>query len=147
MPRDERGFTIIELLIVLVITSVISSFGLSVNRNLDKKQLLVTAKEIQTLIRNAQQVAYGEQSTNIVAFYYTLGECTHIQNAKVINTVIMPSNIYMGKTNFTDGKLYFRKHLSPNMGGTIVLYSKRYTVKITVLPVTGRVKIYPIDRR
>lgn len=59
----------------------------------------------------------------------------------------MPKNIHMRKTNFPSDKLYFSGHLPPNQGGTIVLDSKLYTLRVTVLPVTGRVKLYSAVRK
>lgn len=147
MPRKDRGFTIIELLIVLFITSILGGFGLSAYKGAERIELLTTANNIQSLIRGAQAKAYGQENTHIVAFYSTLGECVHINNSKSINKVIVSGKIKMKKTNFPDGKLYFRGKLSPSQGGTIVLTSKSYEVTITVLPVTGRVRIYPITRK
>lgn len=147
MHQSERGFTLFELLLVLGLSSVIGTLGLSVNARMDRRQLLIAAQEVQSLIRESQQMAYGEQSVNIILFDYVVGRCSHIQNSKIIRRVYMPKNIHMRKTNFPSDKLYFSGHLPPNQGGTIVLDSKLYTLRVTVLPVTGRVKLYSAVRK
>lgn len=147
MPPGDRGFTIIELLIVFLIGSILGGMGLSAYKGAERMELLTTANNIQSLIRGAQVRAYGQGNTHIVAFYSTLGECIHINDSKAINKVVMPGKTHMKKTNFPNGNLYFRGKLSPSQGGTIILSSKSYEVKITVLPVTGRVKVYPTTRK
>lgn len=147
MPPTDRGFTMVELLMVLLITSILGGFGLSAYKGIEKIELATTASHIQSLIRTAQAEAHGEEDTHIVAFYSILGECNHIKNAKSINKIVLGERVNMNRTNFTNGKLYFRGKLSPSQGGTIVLNSKIYQVKITILPVTGRVKIYPITKK
>jgi len=147
MPRSDRGFTMIELILVLVIMSVFWNFGLSIDRNAEKIELMTTANNIQSLIRTAQTTAYGQQRDHFILFSSELGKCTHINSLKTIGKVIIPKRIKLEKTNFPKGKLYFRSKLSPNRGGTIILRSKNYQIKITVLPVTGRVKVYPITKK
>ena len=145
-PRD-RGFTIIELLIALLLGSILGTMGISAYKGTERIELMTTANNIQSLIRVAQARAYGQGNTHTVGFDPTLGECLHINNSKIIDSVVVKGKTYIKKTNFPKGNLYFRGKLSPSQGGTIVLNSKSYEVEITVLPVTGRVKIYPITRK
>jgi len=147
MPRRNRGFTMIELLLVLCVMSIFCSVGLSIEKGAQRIALMTTANNIQSLIRTAQTTAYGQQRVHIVSFSPDLGRCTHIHNSKSMGKVAIPKNIKLKKTNFPEDQLYFRRKLSPNRGGTIILSSKSYQVKITVLPVTGRVKVYPITRK
>ncbi len=144
---DTRGFTIIELVLVLLITGILGGLGLSAYKGAERSELMITANHIQSLVRSAQAQAYGEQSTHMIMFEPTYNECIHLHNSKTINTVTIPNKITMRKTNFPDNKLYFRGKLSPNRGGTIVLKSKSYQIEMTVLPVTGRVKIYPMVKQ
>ena len=147
MLKSDKGFTIIELLLLFFIMVLFAKLGLSAHQSMSRIRLSMTATQIQTLTRAAQNRAYGEQNTHIVAFYSAHQEFNHIQNTKVINKVTMPRGITMKQTNFPDNKLYFTGKLGPSRGGTIELNSKSHTIEITVLTVTGRVNIYPLTRR
>lgn len=147
MPRRDRGFTMIELLLVLCVMGIFWNVGLSIHKGAERIALMTTANNIQSLIRTAQTTAYGQQRIHIVSFSPDLGKCTHIHDSISMGKVTIPKNIKLKKTNFPEDKLYFRSKLSPNRGGTIVLGSKSYEIIITVLPVTGRVKVYPITRK
>lgn len=147
MSARDQGFTLMELLLVLLIIGMLGGFGLSFYKGMEKIELSATANHMQSLIRSAQIKANGEGVTHIVSFYHSQGKCFHLANTKAIDILAMPSKISMKKTNFPQGKLYFRGKLSPSRGGTIVLDSKSYQSKITVLPVTGRVKVYPVTKK
>ena len=147
MPRRDGGFTMIELLLALCIMGFLWNLGLSIHKSLEKIELVTTANHIQSLIRTVQTTAYGQQKVHIVSFSSDLGKCTHIHNSRSLGKVVIPNKIKLEKTNFPEDKLYFRNKLSPNRGGTIVLHSNSYEITITVLPVTGRVKVYPVVKK
>ncbi len=147
MRANEQGFTMIELLLVLLGAVLFSSIGLSAHKATDRMQLSMAARSIQTLIRQTQDQAYGEQATHATAFYTISGECAQIKHLSILSKVTMPKGVQIEYTNFPDSKLYFRGKLGPSSGGTIRLTSKLHVIIITVLPVTGRVKIYPITKK
>ena len=133
-----------ELLLVLLGAVLFVNMGLGIQKTSSRMQLSISARKIQTLIRQTQDQAYGEQAIYLLAVQPVKGRCIQVRSSKVLKEVKMPQGIKIEYANFTNGKLYFRRSLAPSMGGTIVLASKSHRLKITVLPVTGRVKIYPI---
>lgn len=147
MQTNERGFTMIELLLVLLGAVLFSSIGFSANKAIDRIHLSITARNIQTLIRETQDQAYGEQASYAVAFYTLSGECVQIKKLEIPKKITMPKGVEIQHTTFPNSKVYFRGKLGPNSGGTIVLASKSHNLSITVLPVTGRVKIYPMTKK
>lgn len=149
MGVKEQGFTIIELLLVLLGAVLFSSIGLSAHKVSDRMKLSMAAREIQTLIRQTQDQAYGEQADHMVAFYTKSGKCLQVRTRKALREVVIPKGIKIDDTTFLggQGKLYFNGKLAPSGGGSIVLTSKAHLVEITVLPVTGRVKIKPIIKK
>lgn len=147
MLRSEKGFTIIELLLVFLVAAILIHTSLYTYSQIGRRQLSRSAREIQTLIRIAQDRAYQEQSAHSIIFYNQTSRCVHVQDIYAIKEIKMPGTITMNKTNFPSGRLRFTGKLRPNRGGTIQLSSKSHQVRITVLPVTGRVKIYPVTRK
>jgi len=137
----------VELLLVLLGAVLFANIGLATHKAVDRMTLFMTAREIQTLIRKTQDRAYGEQEVYEVGFYSLTGKCAQINNNKAIEVITIPRGIVLEPTNFPGGNLYFSGKLAPKGGGTIFLKSRSHKVEITVLPVTGRVKIYPIDRK
>ena len=107
----------------------------------------MTARDIQTLIRQSQDKAYAEQAAYEVSFFTVDDTCVQIRNNKILKRIIIPRGITIGAVNFPRNELYFTRKLTPSGGGTIWLYSKSHKINITVLPVTGRVKIYPVTKK
>lgn len=136
----------IELLLVLLGAVLFASAGLSVYNASSKRELYTAARSVQTLIRLTQDQAYGQQDNHHVSFYTTENRCVQIRDHQIIEEALIPRGIKLGSTNFPSGKLYFNGQLTPSRGGSIYMYSRAHKVKITVLPVTGRVKIYPITK-
>ncbi len=147
MLKSERGFTMIELLLVLLGAVLFANIGLSAHKATSRMNLFMTAREIQTLIRQTQDKAYGEQAMYELGFYTLTGRCIQIKDNRITDEISIPRGITIERTNFPGRTLKFNGKLVPSGGGTILLYSKSHQVRITVLPVTGRVKIYPVDRK
>ncbi|NLI89554.1 MAG: type II secretion system protein [Epulopiscium sp.] len=147
MLKNEKGFTIMELVLIILLTALFVSGALYTRKQVGRRQLYSTARDIQTLIRVAQDGAYGEQNVHGINFYPNSQECVHIRNYRIVKEIKIPNTIKMEPTSFPNNKLRFSSKLSPSRGGTIKLCSRSHEVRITVLPVTGRVKIYPIQRK
>lgn len=145
--RSEKGFTMIELLLVLLVAVFFVNAGVKAQRSMENFQLSRMAREIQSMIRKAQHMAYAQESVQVVRFDTIQQEVKLTTLTRIKETTKMPSGIKHNGSNFSNQKLYFRKKLAPNQGGTILLSSKTHEVRITVLPVTGRVKIYPATRK
>lgn len=148
MLRCEKGFTMVELLLLLLSTVLFINLGLSAHQSMERMKLSMTANQIQTLIRGAQNRAYQEQNTHTIYFSQQNKVCRQVQRAKIINEVKIPKGISIQETTFKANKLEFAGKLGPSGGGgTVQLSSKSQALKITVLPVTGRVKVYPLSAK
>ncbi len=147
MYRSEKGFTMIELLLVLMVAVLFVSTGLSITNATGRRDLYIAARSVQTLIRQSQDYAYGEGSIYCVGFYTSTNECEQIRQHEVMSEANIPRGIKINSTNFPEGRLFFTRQLTPSRGGSIYMSSRAHKVRITVLPVTGRVKIYPITKK
>lgn len=145
MLRGEEGFTMIELILVLVMMTMVMGIGIEAHQSAERIKLAISAGQIQTLINKAHCRSYNEQNRHTITFKPETKECHYIKNTYVIEKVKLPRGIALEGITFLQNSFYFDEKLGPSAGGTIKLNSKSHTIKITVLPVTGRVKIYPLS--
>jgi prepilin-type N-terminal cleavage/methylation domain-containing protein len=98
--RDERGLTLVELMIVVTIIAIIGAVSLAVYQDIVKKAKLAADHDVVSSLRSAVAIYYGR--TNGL-FPGSLGSVeTLVQPAPIYNCSITPSyNKNNGKITFT----------------------------------------------
>lgn len=152
---DEKGFTFIEVIIVMLIISILSVLTIPEFRVIERYRLKSQAEMLVKDLRYTQRLAMS-QNTN---FYFKLlkndnGYLIRKGNSLTDKTkiVYMKHNIKFSSNSQNNIK-YTSKGIPSNpndgtigSGGTIYLVSQNYKIKITVMPITGKVKAYDITK-
>ena len=145
MLKKKRGFIAIELLLVLLGAVLFLNLSLSTKNSLERTKLQSGARQLESMIRKSQDLAYSQGHTYYVAMF-TDG-ANLIKRVRITERMELPQGIQIKTCNFPNNRIRFKRALAPNQGGTIYLVSKNHQVRMTVLPVTGRVKIYPTTKK
>lgn len=147
---DEKGITLIEIVFVLLIFSIISLLILPKIHLVERYQLKSQAQTLAADLRNAQKLAISKNSS----YYFTMMINDNGYNIRkdsmslgIEKRVYLPKNIKFGEGSKDTIKYTPKGTLGGANGppaGTIILTSKNYEVKITVIPATGKVKVYDL---
>jgi len=145
LKRNSRGFTLVELLIVLALMSVLLTMAVpTFNRVYENIKLNADAQQMASVLRLARQEAVYSGQAKIVVFYTQstkykfIGKSSYWFNSGVN---------YAGSTTFTTRyankpACIFNPSGAPSGGGTVTIENssnvKRY---IIVNPVAGRVRV------
>jgi len=145
----RRGFTAIELLIVMSVFIILLLILVpSTKSYISYSNYMGFRSAVYQLlsdIRMAQELSVGEKIPYTVCFFPS-SEVYYITkpdnpSPKVILYRKLPKNVDIVSTNFIDNRFYYSESGAPSMGGTITLKFNNKLYEITVIPVTGRVKI------
>jgi len=68
------------------------------------------------------------------------------QGPKITKCDNYPSSVKLDYTNFSNNQIEFNEFGNPSKGGSIHISCGNIKHTITVLPVTGRVKIYEYEK-
>ncbi|WP_291956585.1 prepilin-type N-terminal cleavage/methylation domain-containing protein [Mahella sp.] len=149
--RCDKGFTFIEILCVLAIMAIISGMAMpDINRWLDRETVESSARQITAAIRKTRQVAMTHGKDMKLELYsngrYTIREYDVTKPS--LETEQLSARLDDISSTFPDD-LYnievvgFNAYGRPTGGGgTIKLRAGQEWVEVSVLPVTGRVKVY-----
>lgn len=149
---NKKGFTLIEVLVVITIISLVGVSFLGGYTYLAKREMQDVSKHVKEIIEGMQQQAALENRTyklniqNKQRLYVTA-------DTKESFTYTVPKSIqvYIGTeaNYFAPGKqIVFTKDVSPSETGTLTIWHKAvpYHIKMTVRPVTGIVTIYDLEK-
>jgi prepilin-type N-terminal cleavage/methylation domain-containing protein len=139
-PTSHRGFTLLELLVVLLLMAIITGFGaIYFAGKAGGSRTTQTAREITVALRQGRALAAetGEEQTLLVDFdsrsYGIEGKRTKVIPADI---AIIISDPFQGEI----GRGKYNIHLSPSggvQGGTIHLTKGQSTTNIYLDPVVG----------
>lgn len=150
---DERGFTLIELLTTLLIISIISIMILPSLHIIEKNKLKLQTQILVDDLYYTQRLALNEK----VDIYFKLLKSNNSYIIRKAGSTKSSKSVkLLDGINFTvesrNNIKYTPKGTAGNpndgvagSGGTIILVSNNYRSKITVSPVTGRVRMYNIN--
>lgn len=143
----KRGYTLIELLIVIVIISLITGIGLATYRDYQRRQEVVNvARQLKSDIRLAQEYAQagikpsgcGPDALQGYAFradpdqspqsYYLTAYCNNTELLPRTKEVTLPANVTMTTTLPTTGLLLIFKALTQ---GTNIPSGETYRIRIS----------------
>ena len=154
LPNWKKGFTLIELVVVLSILVIISIVSVVTVRVIERRTLDNASRTLQAEMRRAQRMALIEGTRWRVTFYkqhrrYSIRplQC----DLGRIYIVYLPSGVEFD---------YLPRHIvdylprgtlaSPGWGTgtgfTMFLRKNQYVQRLTILPVTGRVRVFGIQR-
>jgi len=139
-----------ELIIAVSIISFLTAIILPSFSILERAELKKAASELKMTIIYAQNKSIKESKRHYVKFFkeqnvYIVGHEIFKPLDKKIN---LSDNIEIGQMVFnTPNKIQFTTRGTSGSSGTIYLQSKNFKLKLTVVPGTGRVKIYAIEKR
>ncbi len=144
--RNRKGFTFLELVIVLALFGVILAIALPRLPSLSRRQLETAARKMAGDLRLTRSEAISSGEICKVKFF-VYGDCYLLILTEKNQSVHLPEGIHFsGLTTFLTENgvpfVHFNALGRPSGGGTAILQSQdgdeRY---IIVTPVTGRVRI------
>lgn len=145
MCKKQRGYTLIEVIVVLALLGIVAGVAVSSYHLLRKYQVEAVVGEIEDVLYLAQHTAHFENTSTFVEVkkkhntYFFQCDNQNILEKEVAIPVGMVVTIHT-----EDGRLSFKKDLTPVKGGTISVVDQRTgrQIRITLLPVTGKVTRY-----
>ncbi len=147
MKGYARGFTAIELLLIVALLSVILAVvAPNIRNSIDNYRLNCFDRIIISDIRFAQQQSSINWRENRVYFSNTNRKISVKQGTHIIKSDSYPASVKLDYTNFTSNQISFNEFGNPAKGGSIHISCGNIKHTITLLPVTGRVKLYEYEK-
>ena len=145
----NKGYTLIELMVVVVIISLLLALSLNGLDNLIQWNKLNTASALlSSELKNTQSRAFYEGVYYKIEFYATF-DCPTLNKYRIYKQTelyeeIQLEGVELFKTNFTNNKVFFYPNGVPGQGGTVTLKNKKGKVLYVIMtPVTARIRISP----
>jgi len=145
--NDSDGYTIIELVVIVFVLSIVFTIAVPSVRNLiDSYYLETFDRIIVSDLRYAQrQSMMNWRETRL--YFSSFSDKIYIkQGTKIIKSDPYPAFVKLDYTSFTSNEIKFSCSGNPSIGGSIHISCGKKKHTITVLPVTGRVKIYEFEK-
>ena len=142
--NHTKGYTIIELMVVVGIISLLLGFGINGLYNLIQWNKLNTAAALlSSELKNSQSRAFYGGEYYKLQFWPSLDRYRIYKKTELIDDIIL-KDIDLFNTNFTDDNVYFYPNGVPGQGGTVTLKNKRGKILYVIMtPVTARVRVSP----
>lgn len=146
----KKGFTLIELVIVISIMAILTGIGIPTFQNLlDKNKLNSALNQVEADLRKAQTMAKASGADYEVLFIpdknvYYIYEHRSTSTAKLKETITLPEVVKIYTNTAPDNKIvyYGAYATSETTGGTITFKTSRgNTGKVIVATITGRISI------
>lgn len=147
MKHHENGYTLVELALIVFILAAMTAAGApSVKSVLARHRIQCFARLIVADLRWAQRRAMEDWRD--CDFYFSAYSDTICikSGTKIVKSDPFPEGVSVLRTNFTDNEVTFGCRGNPASGGSIYIKSGDFVYTITVLPVTGRVRIYDYEK-
>ena len=144
MGSCSKGFTLLELIIVLAIIAIASGGIFLTARTSQKRELYLASRQLQADIRYAQRlaIATGQRHDVIFEAQYNRYNIAQTSPSNIIKTVYMPGSVKL--TFSTDRMLGFLPRGTASRGFRIILGNGNYLQHLTVTVSGGRVEIQEI---
>jgi len=144
---NSRAFTAIELAIIASLVSIIFMVGApKIGSHFDSHRLQSFDRIIIADLRYAQRQAYMNWRETRLYFSNSTRKIYIKQGRKIIKSDPYPEGVKLDYTNFKSNEVKFNEFGNPSAGGSIHISCGGIKHTITVLPVTGRVKLYEYER-
>ncbi len=146
-PKKYRdGFTVIELLAVLLITGLVMGLGIPIfKRTMADYQLQQSAERMAWEIRSQQQEAMASGTNRQIEFFYYGGYYKILKPQP--RNVFFPEDVTysyltLPKSGGNRYLLTFNHSGGPNLGGTVALKNDYGRERFVIVnPVIGRVRV------
>ncbi|TET10697.1 MAG: prepilin-type N-terminal cleavage/methylation domain-containing protein [Candidatus Atribacteria bacterium] len=140
----SKGYTFIELMVVVGIISLLLAFSINALYNLQQWNKLSTAAALlSSELKNTQSRAFYEGVYYKLQFWPTLDRYRIYKQSELIEDIQL-KDVNLFNTNFTNNNLYFYPNGVPGQGGTVTLKNKIGKVlHVIMTPVTARIRISP----
>jgi Tfp pilus assembly protein FimT len=152
-PRDERGVSLMELLVGCTVLGVILAASVPNLRSFRESQRISSASQtVAAAARSAQARARSENhnflveyrtATNSIAVVDDENNNGAADGGETVTLHAMPSGLTLQSTTFANDRLIFDSHGHATSGGTVVLVGRVGTTgkTVRVSSGTGQVKI------
>jgi prepilin-type N-terminal cleavage/methylation domain-containing protein len=153
VDRNEKGFTTIELIIVIVIAGIMAAVAIPKMNHISEVDLYTTARQVKSDIRYAQQLAMSKYTNTTITFNGGVSSITvngtsippneYAITGSGINTTpkfLPPNSRAKFNANYT---IIFNSSGVPTTGGgtAVVVSSGGNSKQVVVSSVTGSVTI------
>ncbi|MHC4269230.1 MAG: prepilin-type N-terminal cleavage/methylation domain-containing protein [Planctomycetota bacterium] len=146
--RNEKGFTIVELIIVIVIAGIMAAIAIPRMNEVSEVDIYTAARQVKSEIRYAQELAMSKYTTVTITFnggagtYAITGNGINPSNGDTISGNL-PDNSY---ATFDAGYAYmFNSSGVPTaLGGAgwnVGITSRTKNEQVVVSPITGQASI------
>ena len=144
MGSYSKGFTLLELIIVLAIFTIAVGGILFATRSTPRRELYLASRQLQADIRYTQRLALSTGQHHMIVFELRYNRYRIVQNAPpvTLRTIYFPGSVRLIST--TDPVLGFLPRGTSSRGFRIVLGNGNYRQHLTVTVSGGRVEIKDI---
>ena len=141
MTNKEKGFTLIEVLIILALLAILGSIGVSITSNVYHRVLLKsTAVQIKEALQLAQQLSLNESKEYCVELIndkFRVRE--YVKNGKVVLIQQFNKNILVSKES--QSRISYNRNGETSYGEFVLINKTGQKIVIDTLIGTGKVRI------
>jgi Tfp pilus assembly protein FimT len=147
MKDNSKGYTLIELSLIVFVLSIIMAIAApNIRSAMNSYRLSAFDRIIISDIRFAQQEASINWRESRLYFNNASRKIYVKQGTKIIKSDTYPNLVKLDYTNFSSDEIRFNEFGNPSRGGSIHVACGNQRHTITILPVTGRVKLYEYEK-
>ncbi|HVP36863.1 MAG TPA: GspH/FimT family pseudopilin [Terriglobales bacterium] len=154
--KKQRGFSLIEMMIVVVLIGVMAALTVGTFDNFLRKQKLKAAgrdllsdlrlTRSYAVSRRAQFGVYFDQNAGQYIVFkdvVNLSNCTYDSGDSVVKTVALPNTLVLNNCTFPNTVVVYLSTGSASSSGTVDIYNSDLAkyVRTDVLASTGRVRL------